>query len=126
LQALETLLAVGADPNWLAQNNYSALFYSIEIRPNADIVAALVRAKADVNATRRQPFVGEFAGSPPPPDYVYSPLIAAVKAGSVPMVKALLEGGANPHSKDSEGKTALDRARENNNPELIALLAKNS
>lgn len=122
---LKSLLQVGADPNWQVQNGYSALFYSIEIRPNPDIVAVLVHAKVDVNATRHQPPMGEFVGGPPP-DYVYSSLIAAVKAGSVPMVKALLEGGANAHYKDSEGKTALDRAREENNPELIALLAKYS
>jgi len=125
LTALTSLLQVGADPNWQVQNGYSALFYSIEIRPNAEIVAALVHAKADVNATRHQTPMGEFVGSRPP-DYVYSALIATVKAGSVPMVKALLEGGANAHYKDSEGKTALDRAREENNPELVALLAKYS
>jgi ankyrin repeat protein len=42
------------------------------------------------------------------------------------MAKALLEAGANAHFKDSEGKTAIDRAREKNNPEMIALLAKYS
>ena len=122
---LKSLLQVGADPNWPVRNGYSALFYAIQVRPNADIVAARASAKADVNATRHQPPMGEFVGGPPP-DYVYSALIAAVKADSVPMVKALLEGGANAHYKDSEGKTALDRAREKNNPEMIALLAKYS
>jgi ankyrin repeat protein len=125
LTALESLLQAGADPNWQVQNGYSALFYAIQIRPNADIVAALARAKVDVNATRHQPSMGEFVGGPPP-DYVYSALIAAVKADSVPIAKALLEAGANAHYQDSEGKTALDRAREKKNPEMIALLAKYS
>ncbi len=125
MQAVQTLLAVGANPNWLVQNDYSALFYSIEIRPNAEIVAALARAKADVNATRHRQPMGEFVGGRPP-DYIYSALIAAVKTNSVPIAKALLEAGADAHYKDSEGKTALDRAREENNPEMVTLLAKYS
>ena len=120
---VRALLDVGANPNWIILNDYPALFWAIQIRRDPDLVATLAAGKADVNATfRRQP-MGELVGGRPP-DYVYSALIAAVKTGSAPMVGALLQAGADPKFKDSEGKTALDRAREANNADLVALLAK--
>ena len=53
---------------------------------------------------------------------VMSPLHGAAIFGQVPMVKWLLEHDADPYAKDYEGKTPLDRARENGHAEVVALL----
>jgi hypothetical protein len=103
-------------------NDYSALFWAIEIKPDDKLVAVLAAGKADVNQTRSVAPMGEFVGAPPP-NHVYSPLIAATKKGSAPMVRALLQAGADRDFKDSDGKTALDYARAANDAELIALLS---
>jgi ankyrin repeat protein len=120
---VKALLDVGANPNWIVLNDCPALFWAIEIRPDPEMVAVLAAGKANVNATRSRKPMGEFVGAPPP-DYVYTPLIAATKAGSAAMVGALLKAGANPGFKDTDGKTALDYARASNNAEIIALLSR--
>jgi ankyrin repeat protein len=50
------------------------------------------------------------------------PLMIAAWKGSLPIVKKLLEKGASPLEKDSSGKTVIDYAQENYNPELIDYL----
>jgi len=123
--SLQTLLDLGANPNWKLDNDYPALIYAIEIRQDVKTVEMLVKAKADVNVTRKQViiFSGPSIGTPMPHFYEYSALIAAVQRGSVPIVKILLQADANAAYKDSEGKTALDHAREGKNPEITQLLA---
>jgi ankyrin repeat protein len=51
-----------------------------------------------------------------------TPLMLAASMGSKETVQALLHRGANTHLLDSSGRTALDRARENANPEIVSLL----
>ena len=53
---------------------------------------------------------------------VMSPLHGAAIFGQAPMVKWLLEHDADPYAKDYEGKTPLDRARENGHAEAVALI----
>ena len=119
---VKALLDVGANPNVTVLNDYSALFWAIEIKPDDKLVAVLAEGKANVNQTRSVAPMGEFVGGRPP-NYVYSPLIAATKKGSAPMVRALLKAGADRDFKDSDGKTALDYARAANDAELVALLS---
>lgn len=52
----------------------------------------------------------------------WTPLISAAFAGQTPIVRLLLEAGADRTLKDSEGKTALHRAIERNNKEVVDLL----
>ena len=52
----------------------------------------------------------------------WTPLILAACAGRTKICEMLLALGADPSLKDSEGKTALDYARERNKPECAALL----
>ena len=121
--SLKTLLDSGANPNWKVDNDYPALLYAIEIKQNVETVEMLVKAKADVNVTRKQGLIysGPSIGTPMPHFYEYSALIAAVKRGSLPLVKILLQAGADTAYKDSKGKTALDRAREGKCPEIVQL-----
>ena len=49
-------------------------------------------------------------------------LIMAINFGRVEIVKLLLARGASKQVRDSEGKTALDYAKQTKHPELLALL----
>lgn len=51
-----------------------------------------------------------------------SPLLSAVDNNSVEDVKALLEKGASPNQKFSDGKTAVELARERSAKEIVDLL----
>ncbi len=55
-------------------------------------------------------------------DKGWTPLIKAVWRDSAPVVRLLLEGGADPRHRDRRGKTALDYARAQNAQRSIALL----
>ncbi len=50
------------------------------------------------------------------------PLLLAAYHGRLDMIKLLIEKGANPHIKNSEGKTALDMATLNKKQEVIQYL----
>jgi ankyrin repeat protein len=43
--------------------------------------------------------------------------------GRLAIAKRLLQGGAEPSTRNKDGKTALDYARERGNSEVVALLA---
>jgi ankyrin repeat protein len=51
-----------------------------------------------------------------------TPLMSQAKDGHTDVVKLLLEKGADPRIKDSEGRTALDYARRANHPDVAELL----
>ncbi len=53
---------------------------------------------------------------------VNSPLHGAALFGQAKMTQWLLDHDATPYTKDYEGKTPLDRARENNHADVVALL----
>lgn len=52
-----------------------------------------------------------------------SPLICAVRQGKLELVKVLLAHKADPARKDENGKSAIDYAREQNNPEIIFMVS---
>lgn len=99
---MKILLDAGANPSLGLANGQTPVFLIANTRLPASPAAAnnavealkLLAAKgADVNAPNKQ-------GA--------TPLITAARSGSNPIVKALLELGANPDVKDAQGKTALD------------------
>jgi ankyrin repeat protein len=51
-------------------------------------------------------------------------LIMAAIRGNREIVSMLLDHGASPSAKDNDGKTALDYAREEGYPGLVALLTR--
>jgi ankyrin repeat protein len=69
----------------------------------------LIEAGADVNAAA-------WRGA--------TPLMQAVAAEEVDMVRTLLDRGANPSAKTPSGQTALDLARKKNATAIIAILEK--
>ncbi|KAL8873504.1 MAG: hypothetical protein Q9174_001041 [Haloplaca sp. 1 TL-2023] len=82
-----------------------------------ELVVCLVEEGADINATsREQRFEhGRTAWGPP--------LQSAIQAQHVPIVRYLLEQGASPGVKDSQGRTAWDQASEVGNEDILRLLA---
>jgi hypothetical protein len=55
-------------------------------------------------------------------DFFETALIAASRNGRVEIVALLLRSGANTDLQDSDGKTALQRAREADQKEIISML----
>ena len=55
-------------------------------------------------------------------DYQTTPLMHAAWNGRSKICEMLLALGADPSLKNKDGKTALDKAREQNKPECAALL----
>ena len=63
-------------------------------------------------------------GSVPDSGFAESPLCWAADEGHLPMVKRLLEAGADPKQPDSQGFHALFHACMANNPEVVRLLVE--
>lgn len=107
-----TLLVNGADPDKVDHNGKTALLAAITgtyNRKDALVSVILMLSKADVNK-RGGSKVGRI-----------TPLMAAVQIDSVLIAKILLEHGANPSLKDSEGRTVFDMTDD---AEMLNLLNK--
>jgi ankyrin repeat protein len=102
------LLQQGADPNLAARNGDTPLIAAARIG-YTEAAAQLLRRKARIDAENR---MGETA------------LIIAVQLRNVPMVKLLLEAGANPDKPDSAaGYSARDYARrDTRSREILKLI----
>jgi len=102
------LLQQGADPNLRGRNGDTPLIAAARIG-YTEAAAQLIRRKAKVDGENR---MGE------------TPLIIAVQLRNVPMVKLLLEAGANPDKPDSAaGYSARDYAkRDTRSREILKLI----
>lgn len=81
LEALQTLLSDGADPNEQQADGATALHWAV-YQEDAAMVASLIEAGADVNAVNR-------LGA--------SPLYVAAKSGHGDLIERLLDAGADPN-----------------------------
>jgi ankyrin repeat protein len=107
-EAVETLLAYGANPNQAANNAQRvAPLHSAAAQDRLAIARILIAHGADVNATQE----GEVTS-----------LQEAAHHGAVEFVRLLLGAGADIGARNQQGQTALDYAREHGNAEVIALL----
>ena len=92
---VDFLLQNGANPNKRVKAR-TALFDAVERGGNQDVFEALIAAGADIHSK----------------EYDKSVLMAAAEGGSVPIVKRLVELGANIQERDKTfNKTALDYAK---------------
>jgi ankyrin repeat protein len=90
-EIVRALLAHGADPNLREDELWTPLRWAAA-HGHEEVARALLAAGAD-------------------PD-LEAPLVEASRRGSLGVVKALLEHGANPNAADAEGRTALEIAAE--------------
>jgi truncated hemoglobin YjbI len=107
----EFLLTMGADPNARDNSGHTPLYSAgnqCTVAAGGDVVRALVRAGANVNAS----------------DGVKrcTPLHMAARRGNVEIAKAVLDCGANIEARDKSGDTPLRRAMNCRKPGVAALL----
>ncbi len=111
VQLVERLLHLGADPNATTGGGHTPLYVTANecaARCGGDIVRALVRAGAQVDARSSQ---GATA------------LHMAARRGNTAVAEALLECGASTELRDKKGATPLRRAKNCHKPGVAALLA---
>lgn len=99
------LVAAGVDPNARQANGMTALMSAV-FNDQPDVARLLIAKGADVNASAKG----------------FTALRLAVEKGNLPMVKILLENGANPALKPDGAPSALEKAQQGTNPDLVALL----
>jgi uncharacterized protein len=107
--ALDVLLAHGADVNAAARNQLSvAPLHSALAGPDPDLARVLLAAGADANARQ----AGHVA-----------PLHTTAYLGLLALTQLLLEHGADPASADDQGRTPEAVARERGHTAVADLLA---
>ncbi len=118
---LQLLLDYGADPNFTGFRGETALMSGFNHRPAQsdhelrDAVLTLIEAGAEVN------YINDFILNNPTN---VSVLMGAVRQGNGLVVELLLDHGANPSLRDSQGQSALDYAQALGRDDLVVLLIK--
>ena len=104
------LLAAGAYPSAPSQNPFAvAPLHSATAADSIELVEQLIAAGADVNATQAGGFV---------------PLHNAAQHGNLAITRRLLAAGADRGRATSDGKTALEYARDGNHHAVVQLLSE--
>jgi hypothetical protein len=104
---MRLLLDAGADSKTAANGGVTPLMAAVA-RGHADAARLLLEAGADARARDSEG--------------VTTLMYACGWSGKVEIVEALLRAGADPATRDSKGRTARDRARSANRPDLLARL----
>ncbi len=106
--ATKALLAAGADVNARSANALSVLpLHSAVAGGHDDLVAVLIDAGADVNATQR---------------HGWTPLHGAAQNGSLASVERLLAAGADRAARNDDGVDAIALARSGGHEAILARL----
>lgn len=106
---VELLLSKGADANARDKRGFRALAQAAT-NGHLDTVRLLVTHEADVNAQDDK--------------YGATPLMGAAANGHSAIVAYLLGHDADPKTKDKNGRTALEWAREKGHPQVAELLGR--
>src|SRR6266851_2140361 len=127
-QAIRALIDHGADANARDSSRGQTALMWAAARDHAQAIRILVAAGADVNARTNNPAKsggrmsesGNTFSSPPPTGF--TPILFAVRAGSLDAVRALLEAGAHVNDTLSDGESTLVVAAANAHWELADFL----
>jgi uncharacterized protein len=122
--AVRALAEAGADVNARDGRGQTALMWAAA-RNNAAAIEALLDSGADLKVRTNNPPAGGGRGnsvfnSPAPTGF--TPLLFAVRSGSVDAVRALLDGGADVNDTLSDGESALVVATANAHWQVAGLL----
>lgn len=127
---VEVLLAAGADPNAPVRYSSTTPFLEAAYKNQTDIVAAMLAAKANVNARGDRGNTAYIyavaAKNKPLADLLlqhdaaidarnnagWTPLFYAARNGDMETVKLLIDKGARLDYRDEDGRSALDIAKE--------------
>jgi ankyrin repeat protein len=108
-EAVDALLAAGADPNAAARNaTVVRAIHAAAAASRADIAGRLLAAGADPDARQQAGF---------------TPLHEAARGGKLELARALLAAGADPALAADDGRTALDFARDGGHDDVAALIS---
>jgi uncharacterized protein len=107
LEAAETLVRQGADPNAVSPSRI-AVIHSAAASRNAELLKLVLRAGANPDTQQQRG---------------YTALHEAAMHNSVERAQALLDAGADPAIKSDDGQTAADMAGQGGHTEVAALLA---
>ena len=107
VETVRKLLKQGANPNSAQGDGMTALHWAAE-RGDSNLADLLLRAHASLKAVTR---IGN-----------YTPLHIAGKAGSAPVIRALLKGGSDANAATTSGATALHFAAASGNAEAVSAL----
>jgi ankyrin repeat protein len=106
--AVDLLLARGGEINTVAQHSFGVTaLHAALASPTPEVARVLVAAGADVNIPQR-------SGA--------TPLHETAHNGSLELTTFLLEHGANPAARDTEGRTPADIARAQDHPDVAELI----
>jgi cytohesin len=114
IQAIEDLLAKGADVNARDEDGYTALFIAA-LRGHKEVVELLLAKGADINA--RLDVDARGAGG-------WTSLHAAARHDRKSVAQLLIAKGADVNAKTEKGQTALSLAKENGHTKIVELLIK--
>ena len=143
LAAAQVLLAAGADPTirdgnhhatpmgWALHGEQTEMVALLDGH-EMDIFTAAVRGNLDQVKARlaenpvriNQRFADLCGGAEPPGNGWTTPLVFAVAAAQVEVVRYLLAQGADPHVGDGKGQSVLSVARDEGGAEVLAELER--
>lgn len=113
------LLEKGADVDAKDEQGFTPLHKSAALKDSNElsckIAKLLIEYGADVNNRRKPGFVSRYGGN-------NTPLHEAVWARNLPMVKLLVENGADVNAKNNQNYTPLHEAAKSPNPEFVFYL----
>ena len=110
----QLLIKAGENINAVNYSGNTALtLHLLGVAPKANMVKALVDAKANVNKANRDGMT---------PLMLFSAFSGKSNGAEIECLQILLNAGADPSARDNHGKTALDYAIERNNIEAINIL----
>ncbi len=116
--AVRLLLARGADVNRVARHRLQVTpLHAALFGRRLPIAILLIEHGADVNAAR---------GGEGLPRAGWTALHYAAGDGATDLARTLLDHGANPETRDADGRTPCDVAIENNHAEMAELLRRRS